>query len=143
MILVDDHLLLRVLAGAAPPALANEPIATTSGWWWRALSPLAATRSVKGIHSRFAAALTEAEAGALWEALCVVGQPGSLVAIPELVELGPAMAWLARYEGLNRLAAEAVAAALDRSAAVWVHVGNDGQLTDMADRYGFDLVMAP
>ena len=142
MILLDDHLLLRVLVGDAPDELEEqsiEGIATTTAWWWRAVSPLAAARATAGRHTRTAAALTPVESDALWEALCRVGQPGSLVTMPELVALGPAMAWLARTEGLNRLAAEVVAAAADRAADVWVRRGNEGRLGKMAGRYGFRL----
>lgn len=143
MILVDDHLLLRVLLGTAPPALAGERIATTTGWWWRALSPLAAPRAVAGAHTRTVARLTPVESEALWSTLCDVGQRGSLVAMPELVALGPAMAWLARHEGLNRLAAEALAAAMDSSAAIWVRAGNEGRLPDLSSRHGVEVVVVP
>ena len=141
MILVDDHLLLRVLVGVAPQDLTGESIATTTGWWWRALSPLATARSVGGQHSRFAEALSPPEAQALWETLCMVGRPGSLISMPELVELGPAMAWLARNDGLNRLTAEAIAVAMDRSATIWVRTGNEGRLVEMSTRYGIEVVV--
>jgi hypothetical protein len=143
VILVDDHLLLRVLTGTAPPALRGEEIATTTGWWWRALSPIAVRRDIEGSHSRLVAGLGAAEAGALWAALCTVGQPGSLVTMPEVVGLAPAMAYLAREEGLNRLAAEVLAAAIDRSAAIWVRTGNEGRLAGVGDRYGVDVVVTP
>lgn len=139
MNLLDDHLLLAVLVGAATGFPASGDLATTTAWWWRAMSPLAAARDTAGQHSQFAARLSSTEISALWDALCQVGQPGSLVAMPELVPLGPAMAWLARTEGLNRLMAEVVAAAVDRSAAVWVRAGNEGQLEKMGDRYGFEV----
>lgn len=142
MILLDDHLLLRVLVGGVPDELqerTTEGIATTTAWWWRAVSPLATARATAGRHTRAVAALTPVESDALWEALCQVGQAGSLVTMPELVALGPAMAWLARTEGLNRLAAEVVAAAVDRTADVWVRRGNEGRLGEMAGRYGFRL----
>lgn len=142
MILLDDHLLLRALVGSVPgvlEALPPDTIATTTAWWWRAASPLAAPRTAAGQHSRWAAGLTPGELDALWEALCHVGQPGSLVRMPELVPLGPAMAWLARREGLNRLAAEVVAVAVDRSATVVVRAGNEGRLGAMALLYGFEL----
>jgi hypothetical protein len=143
LILVDDHYLLRALLGAAPPSIAHEPIVTTTSWWWRALSPLAAARGVPGVHSRLAAGLSQAEADALWQALCQVGQQGSLITMHELVSLGPAMAWLARVEGLNRLAAEAVAAAKDLQATIWVRTGNEGRLVELSERYGFDVIVAP
>lgn len=125
--------------GRASELIADEDVATTSGWWWRALSPVASPRSTAGQHSRATAGLTAAELDALFEGLQRIGQPGSAVTIPELRPLAPAMAWLARNEGLNRLAAEVVAAAVDRSASVWVKTGNEGRLREMADRYDFDL----
>ncbi len=58
--------------------------------------------------------------------------------MPELVPLGPAMAWLARAEGLNRLASEALAAALDLGASIRLGPGNGGLLLEAAARVGVD-----
>jgi hypothetical protein len=52
------------------------------------------------------------------------------------------MAWLARHEGLNRLAAEAVAVAIDLGAAIYTRAGNEGRLPEIAARYGIDLHIA-
>lgn len=144
MILVDDHLLLRVLTGTPPPGLPAERVATTTAWWWRAVAPIAVPRTLgPGHHSRFVAGLTPAEADALWGALCQVGQAASLVHVPELVPLGPAMAWLARHEALNRLAAEAIAAAADLGAALYVRAGNEGRLPDVAARFRIECNVVP
>jgi hypothetical protein len=143
VILVDDHLLLRAVTGSAAEELASQHIATTTSWWWRAVAPIASPpRPGAGHHSRLAAALSQPEADAVWEALCRVGQADSRIHVPELVPLGPAMAWLARHEGLNRLAAEAVAAAMDLDAAIHVRAGNEGRLPDIAARYGLDIHVA-
>jgi hypothetical protein len=142
VIIVDDHLLLRVLTGTPPAPLAGEAVLTTTGWWWRALAPVAMPRPAAGQHSRFVAGLSHSEADSLWDALCQVGQPGSLIPVPELVPLGPAMAWLARHEGLDRLAAEAVAAAMDLGAGISVRRGNEGRLPDVAPRYDIELVIS-
>jgi hypothetical protein len=143
VILVDDHLLLRTLTGTAPTGLTGEHIGTTTGWWWRAVAPIAyPPRPGAGQHSRFFAGLSRPEADVLWEALCRVGQADSHIHVAELVPLGPAMAWLARHEGLNRLAAEAVAVAMDLGAAIYVRAGNEGRLPEITARYGIDLHIA-
>lgn len=49
------------------------------------------------------------------------------------------MAWLARAEGLNRLAAEAMAVALDLEAPIRVGPGNGGVLLEVAVRLGVDV----
>lgn len=136
--IVDDHLLLAALAGVAPTALRGEHLATTTAWWWRAVSPLAAPRAIAGRHSRWVASLPAAVTASLWDSLATVGQPASLIRMPELVPLGPAMAWLARTEQLNRLAAEALAAALDLEATIRVGQGNGGMLVEVAERLGVD-----
>lgn len=59
--------------------------------------------------------------------------------MPELVPLGPAMAFLARTENLNRLAAEATAAALDLGAPIRVTPGNGGVLLEVSGRLGIDV----
>lgn len=138
MVIVDDQLLLASLAGVAPAALAGQRLGTTTAWWWRAVSPLAVPRATTGRHSTWVASLPEIVADALWESLSSVGQPGSRVGMSELVPLGPAMAWLARAEGLNRLAAEALAAALDLGASIRVGPGNGGLLLEAAVRFGVD-----
>lgn len=138
VVIVDDHLLLAVLAGVAPASLAGERLATTTAWWWRAVAPLAAPRVIAGRHSKWVASLPGPVGDALWDSLTTVGQPASLIRIPELVPLGPAMAWLARAEGLNRLAAEAMAVALDLEAPIRVGPGNGGALLEVAVRLGVD-----
>ena len=59
--------------------------------------------------------------------------------MPELVPLGPAMAFLARTENLNHLAAEATAAALDLGAPIRVAPGNGGVLLEVSGRLCIDV----
>ena len=138
--LVDDHLLLRGLVGHLPPGVVRGRTMTTTGWWWRAVAPLASPPSpVVGRHRSFAAALGVDSDGVLLDALAAVGQPGSTVAIHELVPLLPAMARLARDEHLNRLHAEAVVVALVHGARVRVRRGNAGRLPEVAERFDIDF----
>ncbi len=140
-VIVDDHLLLRVLTDRSPDELRGSDLITTTAWWWRVVAPLARPRAVSARHRRYVAGLGGAAAEALWETMSHVGQPGSQVHVNELVPLGPAMAWLARHEGLNRLAAEAVAAARDTGAALRVSPGNAGTLSEVAKRYDIDFAV--
>jgi hypothetical protein len=104
VIVVDDHLALRMLTNGALMLDTNE-VATTCSWWWQLSSRLsrphgALHRRLERHHPLLRAALTAA----------VAALPDRLV-VPERRDLLPAMTELAARYRVDLLSAEAVIAA--------------------------------
>jgi hypothetical protein len=117
VVLVDDHLLLRVLLGDEPPALRPGPAAiATTGLWYHRLCRALTDQAVVGSLSRRLGAVDDAVAARVL---------GEVIDLPETVELvslrtlGWPMAQLVHTGArLNLLAWEALAAARHLAADV-------------------------
>lgn len=115
---VDDQLLLHVLAGNPPPSLADEVgsgvIYTTSCWFYR-LARAVLSGTGRGILSRLAEELTPAEQEGLQRSLRRlpegIGTVSPRLAVPVMAELG------LRRE-VNMLSAEALAIAMLAEATI-------------------------
>lgn len=110
VVLVDDHLLLRILLDDEPPRLRPRParIATT-GLWYHRLCRALTDRAVVGSLSRRLGAVTDDVAAA---ALAAVIDLPDTVELLSLRALGWPMAELVHAQGrLNLLSLEALAAA--------------------------------
>ena len=126
--LVDDHLLVRVLAGIAPKALSRArrhgDLWTTGLWYLRAARALRSPTVTGALSGELArvppAAQTRAVAG-------IARLPDDIGAL-SLRELVPLMADLSREHRLNLLALEALGAAVHLSAGVVVAAENDGPM---------------
>ncbi len=123
MIVVDDHLLLRVIlepervlsVNGAP--VDTSQVATTTMWWWRLLSAIAGNRG--GVLSR---AVLEREESVRQAAVANLRSLPRLATILDLRTLLPAIAEAASAHGLNLLAAEALVVADVLHAPVMVGV---------------------
>ncbi len=117
VVLVDDHLLLRVLLGDEPPTLrpSNTVIATT-GLWYHRLCRALADEKVVGSISRQLGAVDDAVASAVL---------GTVIDLPDTIELVSLrrLSWpmgelVHSGARLNLLSLEALAAAQHLSAEV-------------------------
>jgi hypothetical protein len=139
VVLVDDHLLLRVLLGDEPATLrpAGTAIATT-GLWYHRLCRALADEAVVGPMSRRLGAVDDAIAGAVLRA--VVDLPDTIEMV-SLRTLGwPMGALLRAGADLNLLSLEALAAARHLDAEVCLAAADDnGPLQVAATR--FDVVV--
>jgi hypothetical protein len=139
VVLVDDHLLLRVLLGDEPRSLRPERAAiATTGLWYHRLCRALADHAVVGSMSSRLGAVDDAVAGAVLRAV---------VALPETIELvslrtlGWPMGELVRGGAhLNLLSLEALAAAKHLDADVCLAAVDDNKpLQAVAAR--FDVVV--
>lgn len=138
MIIVDDALLLAVLAGTAPDEFAASfvvaEVATTGSWYWRLSRALHDRRSSGALSRAFA------ELGAQRQAAvrASVERLPPEVALPSLRRLVPVMTKFDVGQQLNMLTAEAIAAAivLDGSIAVTT---TSPLMTNACDGVGIEL----
>jgi hypothetical protein len=138
-ILVDDHLLLRVLLGAEPPEYGRESgtIATT-GLWYHRLCRALADRTVVGTMSRSLGAVGEPMSSAAI---------GAIVRLPESIQLVSlrSLAWpmaklLDSGSRLNLLSLEALAAAQHLGAGIYLaDIDDNPPLRAAAGRVGVDV----
>lgn len=136
VVLVDDHLLLRLLLDDEPPDLRSPGTAiATTGLWYHRLSRALADHAVVGsISKRLGTATDDVASGAL----------AAVVALPETVELvslrtlGWPMAELVHAGArLNLLSLEALAAARHLSAEICLADQDDNDpLRAAASHYG-------
>jgi hypothetical protein len=138
VIVVDDTLLLAVLAGSVPPGLqdasAARELATTGSWYWRlgraVLDPTSA-----GTLSRAFADLSREGQERVEAGLQALPAEIGLVSLRRLV---PVMTALDSGRRLNLLAAEAVASALLLDADIAVTTRSP-LLEDACDRLGIQV----
>lgn len=126
VVLVDDHLLLRVLLDDEPPTLrpARATIATT-GLWYHRLCRALAHEAVVGSMSRRLGAVDDAVAGAVLRA--VIDVPDT-IALVSLRTLGWPMGQLLRAGArLNLLSLEALAAAIQLDADLCLAAADDNE----------------
>ena len=125
-----------------PPELERDDLKTTTTWRWRVVNRLVNPPTpILGVHQAFVDRQGPDARSVILSALVRVGQPGARVGIHELVPLQPAMVWLAREHGLNRLQSEAVASAMSDGARICVRAGNEGRLPEVAAELGLDVVV--
>lgn len=140
MLLVDDLLLFRVLAGSAPAsamaALEAGELYTTGCWFYR-LSRAIHDRRLVGALSREFAALPDDDQRRIVAALDDLPERIGLVSLRTLV---PIMAVLDVDRRLNLIAAEAVASALLLSARIEVTTDTPG-LRDACALLAVDYVL--
>jgi hypothetical protein len=142
VIVVDDALLLAVLAGTAPEdlqaALVDSEVATTGSWYWR-LSRALHDPASTGALSRALADLDPPRQARL---LAATERLPTEIALPSLRRLVPVMTALDVGRPLNLLTAEAIAAAiaLDATIAVTTH---STLLAGACDRLGIELRQVP
>jgi len=138
VVIVDDALLLAVLAGTAPEefavALEEGEIATTGSWYWRIGRALRDTAST-GSLSR---ALTELDPGRQAHVLAAIDDLPAAINLPSLRHLVPVMTALRVGRPLNLLTAEAIAAAIVLDASIAVTT-RSALLTESCDRLGVGL----
>jgi hypothetical protein len=138
VIIIDDALLLAVLAGTAPDELAASfvvaEIATTGSWYWRLSRALHDQRSSGALSRGFAELGTERQA----EVLASVERLPPEIALPSLRRLVPVMTELDVGRQLNLLTAEAIAAAIVLDASIAVTTASP-LMTNGCDRVGVEL----
>lgn len=131
MIVIDDTLLLGVLAGATPrPGLVGD-VATTGAWYWRLNRAVFDDRST-GPLSRAFVQLPDEDQHRVREELRSLPEEIGLLSFRRLV---PIMAAIHSVRRLNLLTAEAVAAALVLDADLAVTT-RSSLLDDACDRLG-------
>jgi len=138
-LLVDDHLLLRVLLDDEPPSLrpAGAAIATT-GLWYHRLCRALATDAVRGSMSRQLGAVDDAVAA---DVLAAVIELPDTVELVSLRTLGWPMGELVQGGArLNLLSLEALAAAKHLSAEVCLAAVDDNEPLRTAAS-SFDVVV--
>lgn len=138
-LLVDDHLLLRVLLHDEPPSLrpAGAAIATT-GLWYHRLCRALATDAVRGSMSRQLGAVDDAVAA---DVLAAVIELPDTVELVSLRTLGWPMGELVQGGArLNLLSLEALAAAKHLSAEVCLAAVDDNEPLRTAAS-SFDVVV--
>ena len=108
MVVVDDTLLLAVLAGSAPRAALVGDVSTTGSWYWRLTRAVLDDRSTGSLTRAFLR-LPEEDQQRVREGLRSLPNEIGLLSFRRLV---PIMAALEGVRRLNLLTAEAVAAAL-------------------------------
>ena len=140
MIVIDDALLLGVLAGAAPSSVQEAAVAsqlaTTGSWYWRLTRAVFDERST-GSLSRAFAGLADDEQERVRDGLHSLPAEIGLASLRKLV---PVMAALDRGRRLNLLTAEAIAAALVLDADIVVTT-RSALLDDACDRVGVEVVL--
>ena len=140
MIVVDDTLLLAVLAGSLPTQLeeaaAARELATTGSWYWR-LGRAVLDPTATGSLSRTFADLTTDGQARVGAGLRSLPAEIGLVSLRRLV---PVMAALDTGRRLNLLTAEAVAAALVLDADLAVTT-RSSLLDDACERVGIQVVL--
>ncbi len=140
MIVVDDALLLGVLAGAASRQLegatAGREFATTGSWYWRLARAVLGPTST-GTLSRAFADLTEEGQSRVSAKLRSLPPEIGLVGLRRLV---PVMAAVDSGRSLNLLTAEAVAAALVLDAGIAVTT-RSSVLEAACQRVGVDIIL--
>ena len=139
VVLVDDHLLLRVLLGHEPPTLrpSNTVIATT-GLWYHRLCRALADEKVVGSISRQLGDVDDAVASAVL---------GTVIDLPDTIELvslrrlGWPMGELVHSGArLNLLSLEALAAAQQLSAEICLaEVDDNAPLRSAAAAFGITV----
>jgi hypothetical protein len=139
IVLVDDHLLLRVLLGDEPPKLRppNTAIATT-GLWYHRLCRALADEKVIGSISRQLGAVDDPVASAVL---------GTVIELPDTIELislrtlsWPMAELVHSGARLNLLSLEALAAALRLSAEVCLaDVDDNPPLRTAATEFGITV----
>jgi hypothetical protein len=122
-ILVDDHLLLRILVGDTPIEIPHGSAVATTGLWYHRLCRALSDDAVVGSMSRRLGAVDETIA---------VDVLGAVVALPDTIELislrtlGWPMADLVHGGArLNLLALEALAAARHLDADIYLAAADD------------------
>lgn len=108
MIVVDDALLLAVLAGTAPRSALVGDVSTTGSWYWRLTRAVLDDRSTGSLTQAFLR-LPEEDQQRVREGLRSLPNEIGLLGFRRLV---PIMAALDGGRRLNLLTAEAIAAAL-------------------------------
>jgi len=108
VVVVDDTLLLAVLAGSAPRAALVGDVSTTGSWYWRLTRAVLDDRSTGSLTRAFLR-LPEEDQQRVREGLRSLPNEIGLLSFRRLV---PIMAALEGVRRLNLLTAEAVAAAL-------------------------------
>ncbi len=123
--MVDDSLLLLLLAGVAGPeptnALRQSQVFTTGSWYWRLARAIRDPRSV-GTLTRAFSALTVSEQDAVHSALAELPGQVGLIGPRDLV---PVMTSLPTPRRLNLLTAEAIATAILLDATIAVTTESD------------------
>jgi hypothetical protein len=123
---VDDHLLVRALAGVAPAPVrrAQEEgrLWTTGIWYYRAVRALGSSRVIGALTGELAQLPPSLQAAALR----AVGRLPDDVGLLSLRDLAPSMARFSERHALNLLSLEALAAAASLGAQILVAVENDG-----------------
>jgi hypothetical protein len=140
VIVIDDTLLLGVLAGAAPaPALeaaAASEVATTGSWYWR-LTRAVLDEGSSGSLSHAFGRLAEEDQRRVRDGLRSLPLEVGLLSLRHLV---PIMAALDSGRRLNLLTAEAIAAALVLEADIAVTT-RSALLEAACERIGIDVVL--
>ena len=135
-ILVDDHLLLQLLLGREPAELrpAGSTVATT-GLWYHRLCRALSSATVTGSMSRQLGQVDPALAAAAVHAVVEMPEAIDLVS---LRSLGWPMAMLlSGGERLNLLSLEALAAAIELGADIYLAQSDDNApLREAATRHG-------
>lgn len=125
-VLVDDHLLVRTLAGVppgpVPPARRAGALWTTGLWYYRASRALQSPT----ITGALSGELADLSPWARRQAMGAVARLPDDVGLLSLRELVPLMAELSNAHRLNALSLEALAAAVYLEAEVLVALENDG-----------------
>lgn len=116
VVVLDDHLLRDLLAGS--DVVPGGEVATTNLWYVRLCRSVVAARG-SALTGRWTASQRQVLGRVL------VTLPDDVTVVP-MRELAWRMALLADAHGLSSLGAEAVAAAQQLGAALWVWAGDDG-----------------
>jgi hypothetical protein len=124
--LVDDHLLVRALAGAAPAPVRRAHdegrLWTTGIWYYRAVRALGSPRITGAITGELAKLAPSLQAAALR----AVGRLPEDIGLLSFRDLAPSMARFSERHALNLLSLEALAAAASLDAQILVAAENDG-----------------
>lgn len=124
-VVVDDHILLDVVAGVATPtaleALGAGPVYTTGCWYYRLSRALLAGSGTGSLSGRLASLEPDERQRAMQALRALPEQIGLL----SLRTLAPVMAALRVRRALNMLNAEALAATVVVDGRLRVEVGSD------------------
>lgn len=123
-VVVDDHLLLRVLLDDEPPELRSRPgVIATTGLWYHRLCRALADDTVVGAMSRSLGNVDAPTAGAAVRALVELPDTIGLVSLRSLA--WPMAALVSSGARLNLLSLEAVAAAEHLDAEICLAAADD------------------
>jgi hypothetical protein len=143
-VVIDDHLLREVLLEGEPGWLRRvrrgDALITTGSWYYRLCSAVHDPTLAGSLSGPIADLPEELRAGVLER---VVTLPGS-IRLSSMRELAWAASGLGRRHGLNLLAAEALATAVEARAVIATAAANlPPRLGSAADREGIRVVCAP